>query len=168
MKPKQIVLITTLVLILIIIIWIIITGISKSNQKAIDEIYIYHSAFGQKFPEYKIDFKNQALWEFTSDCCENYIPRDSSLENEGFQFVKELSEYKIEKFLAESDKYRLTAWQEHYENNSIMDGHQWGMIITFSDASTLKVFGSNEYPDNWKNMGLAFKNLTDLDILILN
>lgn len=94
-------------------------------------IYIYHEAFGQRYPEYKIDLKNKKFWEFTSDGYENYIARDSSVENEGFTFVCSLDDDKIETFILDSSRYGFTKWKKSYRNNKILDGHQWGITIVF-------------------------------------
>lgn len=138
----------------------------KTYQKPIDIIYIYHEAFGQRYPEYKIDLKNKKFWEFTSDGYENYIARDSSSENEGFTFVCSLDDDKIERFILDSSRYGFTKWKKSYRNNKILDGHQWGITIMFSDSTKKEIIGSNKYPKTWNDMYDTFENLTGKKVLL--
>lgn len=139
----------------------------KTYQKPIDVIYIYHESFGQRYPEYKIDLKNKQFWEFTSEGYENFIARDSSAENEGFTFVCSLDEDKIEGFILKSSRYGFTSWENTYKNDNIVDGHQWGITIFFSDSTKKEIIGSNKYPITWNEMYDTFENLTDKNILLL-
>ncbi len=138
----------------------------KTYQKPIDLIYVYHEAFGQRFPEYKIDLKNKQFWEFTSNGYENFVARDSSAKNEGFTFVYDLSEDKIETFILESSRYGFTNWKGTYKNNNILDGHQWGITIMFSDSTKKEISGSNQYPKTWNKMYDVFENLTSKNVLM--
>jgi hypothetical protein len=141
------------------------TGV-KTYQKPIDVIYIYHEGFGQRYPEYKIDLKNRKFWEFTSDGYENFIARDSSAENEGFTFVCSLDDDKIETFILDSSRYGFTKWKKSYKNNKILDGHQWGITIMFSDSTKKEIIGSNKYPKTWNDMYDTFENLTGKKVLL--
>ncbi len=137
-----------------------------TDQKTIDAIYIYHEAFGQRYPEYKIDLINKKFWEFTSDGYENFTARDSSSDNEGFTFVCNLEDDKIETFILDSSRYGFTNWEKSYKNNNIVDGHQWGITIMFSDSKKKEIIGSNKYPETWNDMYEAFENLTDKNVLL--
>ena len=44
---------------------------------------------------------------------------------------------------------RIHKWKKSYNNNDICDGEQWELKMEFSDLSSFKSSGSNEYPDNW-------------------
>ena len=134
----------------------------------IDEIYVYHSAFGQRFPEFRIDLRKKEFWEYTTDCCDKYVERDETAKDDGFTFVSNLDEEKIEKFLVDCSEVKFDRWEEEYINKSVCDGHQWGMTIKFSDARKLEIRGSNMYPSTWDNMLTAFKELTGKDILIFS
>ena len=158
---KRIYLLTVIFLLLICT-----SGCSKSNQKDIDEIYIYHSALGQIFSEYKIDFTDESCWKYTTGIYGRYVRRDKSLENEGFTFVSDLDAEKIEQFLKDAARCGLTRWESSYINEGVFDGHQWGMIITYADATQSSVSGSNKYPETWDKMLKAFENLTGENVLI--
>ena len=145
---------------ILIILCLCNTSCQKNDQKPIDIVYVYHEGFGQRFPEYKIDLKNKKFWEFTSEGYENYTARDSSSENEGFTFVCNLEDDKIETFIQDSSKYGFTNWNESYKDYSIVDGHQWGITIMFSDSTKKEIMGSNEYPETWNDLNDAFETLT--------
>ena len=160
-----------------IFLWIIcilfcltIAGCQKSYQKEINEeineIYFYHSGFGQRFPEYKINLQNKEFWKYTTGAGFDYVERDVLSENEGYSFVSNLDDENIAIFLRESARYGLTRWKETYMNNNVLDGHQWGITITFADGTSLTSNGSNKYPETWDKMYDAFINLTGEDILL--
>jgi hypothetical protein len=139
---------------------------AKTYQKPIDLIYVYHEAFGKRFPEYKIDIKNKQFLEFISNSHENFVARDASSKNEGFTLVSSLSEDKIETFILESSRNGFTKWKDTYENNNILDGHQWGIIIMFSDSTQKTISGSNQYPETWNKMYDVFEKFTGKNILL--
>lgn len=154
-----------LVVFLMIIILFGTSSCQNNSQKPIDVIYVYHSAFGQRYPEYKIDLKNKQYWKFTSDGYENYVNRDSLAENEGFTFICSLDNDNIEAFIDDCLRYGFTEWKNSYNNDEVLDGHQWGITIIFSDLTRKEIKGSNKYPKTWDEMYDAFKNLTGDSIL---
>jgi hypothetical protein len=139
-------------------------GQVRSYQKEIDEIYVYHSSFGLRYPEYKLDFVNRTFWMYTSDLW-SYVERDTSAENEGFVFVSDLDEEKIKRFFIESARYGFTRWEESYVEENIYDGHQWGVVITYADGTQQAVRGSNKYPETWDKMVKEFEDLVGQKIL---
>ena len=48
-------------------------------------------------------------------------------------------------------------WKLSYENNQIMDGTQWSLILTFSDGNKREIYGSNEYPALWDDFRDRFR-----------
>lgn len=137
----------------------------KTYQKPIDIIYVYQSGFGQKFPEYKIDLKNKQFWSFTSNLGKGYVARDSSAKNEGFTFVCNLNEDKIETFILSSSRYGFTDWNTSYNNPHLLDGLQWGVTICYSDGTRKQIDGSNAFPETWKPMCSTFVSLTGTEVL---
>ena len=130
----------------------------------IAEIYVYHSSFGVRDTEYKIDFSGKQLLEYMAT---DYAERDEMLENEGYTLVGSLDDEKIAAFFEDCDEYGFNDWEEDYSRQDIMDGHQWGIFVTFADGSVKKVHGSNAYPETWNEMKTAFENLTDRNVLQL-
>lgn len=140
--------------------------IVRNTQKPMDIIYISHSSFGQTFPEYKIDLKNEVLWTYTCSDPSNYIARDPESPNEGYTSKQNLTPNKIQQFLVASKWAGFTHWRSNYDNLSVMDGHQWGVKIVFSDTTEKYISGSNKYPWTWDRMYNAFKELTGENILV--
>jgi hypothetical protein len=138
---------------------------AKTYQKPIDVIYIYQSGFGKKTPEYKIDLKNKQFWSFTTDEGKYYSLRDSTAKDEGFTFVCNLNDDKIETFILESSRNGFTYWKNSYDNQNICDGLQWGVTVFFSDGTQKQVDGSNAFPETWKHMCSAFTVLTGTEVL---
>ena len=137
--------------------------IIKDYTRNLDQIYIYNCYFGSlKDTEYKIDIKNKT---FSTFILTNSGERNPALKNEGYQTIAPLSDGKIKKFLVQVNENGFTNWQGSYINNSISDGHQWGITLTFSDASEISANGSNSYPVTWDKMNDAFKDLTGIDVL---
>ena len=133
--------------------------------KDINIIYIFHSGFGMRYPEYKIDIKNKKFWEYNINNMGDYKKRNNLSENEGFLFVKDLENEAIQIFINEATKLEFLLWEETYINMNMFDGHQWGITIIFSDSSEKCIYGSNEYPETWGEMREVFKNLTDENVL---
>lgn len=140
--------------------------INSLNMKTVKSIYVYHSGFGIRCTEYKIDLKDKKLYEFKKD---NYRApnRNVKSKNEGYQVIKKLSKKKVNKFIAGAQKLGLLEWNSKYENIRILDGHQWDIVISFDDGHKKEVTGSNSYPSSWDNMRTEFKSLTGEDILLL-
>jgi hypothetical protein len=151
----------------LLLIIIILSGCQKTYQKPIDDIYIYHSEFGQRFLEYKVDLRNKSFWEFNAQAGSNFLVRDSSASNEGYTFVCNLTDEKISAFNRESARYGFTWWNDNYENNYVMDGHQWGITITFSDSTIKTISGSNRYPKTWDKMYDVFEDLAGENLFLL-
>ena len=137
-------------------------------QKEIDVIYVYHSGFGQRTPEYKIDLKEKKFYEYSSEISANYVPRDKNAKNEGFSFISDLDEENIANFIRSSARYGFTKWEDKYVNPHANDGHQWGVRIVFADKTEKQIYGSNKYPHTYKDMIGAFYDLTDTKILWIN
>ena len=103
---------------IILILMFLIVGVScvkqDTYQEEKDAIYIYHSGFGMTTPEYKIDLKEKKFYEYSSEISANYVPRDENAENEGFSFVSDLDEEKIENFIQSSALHDFTKWEDKY------------------------------------------------------
>jgi len=145
------------------------TSGTEDPAEQISRIDVYHSSFGMTEGEYRIDLDGRSFLIFRhfSDY-EDFAPRDPDAENEGFTLVCELSDEAVETFRGQCEHSKLTRWKEQYYNNDICDGHQWSMVITFADGTIKEIFGSNEYPDSWDKMRIAFRELTGIDVLAVS
>jgi hypothetical protein len=120
--------------------------------------------------DFKVDIENRKFWMYTGgsfieDPWE-ILRRDPDAENEGFTFIRDLSDADVAEFFRQSDKYGFASWEDNYVDHTLADGHQWSVKIIFSDGSVKKIFGSNAYPDAYGDMREAFKALTGEDVLL--
>ncbi len=160
MKNNKIIIYFVIAISLYIFFAYIISNRTLTYQKDIDKIYMYNSAFGVKTSENIYDFKTKEYWNFTSS---DFEERDSSLENEGYALVCTLTDERIEQFLTNSARYGFTLWDESYIDDSILDGDQWGIVITFADGSEKNINGSNKYPITYSMMMKNFRYLEGED-----
>jgi len=137
---------------------------SKMNK--VGQIYIYHSSFGMRNMEYNIDFIGKKFYKYIRNI-DNTTERDSSLQNDGYDDVIDLSDKKIQRFLKKANKYGFLDWKEEYVDDQISDGHQWGIIISFTDGRKHEIKGSNKYPSTWDEMYSEFETLTGTNLLLL-
>ena len=145
------------VILSVLLVLIVCAGLSACQepyQKKIDEIYVYRGNRFAPVPTYKIDLKNQKFFEYLWSALPEY------------RFVRDLSAEKIEEFLRESARCEFTEWKERYTNINVADGHQWKIIVTFSDSSSITSEGGNKYPETWDGMYAALENLTGENILV--
>lgn len=163
LNPKKI----SIFFLCIILIGVTLSGCKseKNYQKEIANIYIRHSSFGTEDTEYKIDIENKEFWQFVGDDMSYEFWRDESDENEGFTFVSQIDEDKIAVFERESARHGFTDWNQSYDNDNVMDGHQWSIVINYADGTTQNVSGSNAYPDTWDDLREDFQDLTGEDVL---
>lgn len=131
------------------------------NSKKIDAIYIAHYGMGNMRAEYKIDLKNKMFWENTLN--KELIIRDEGAPNEGYVWGHELSFTAINKFNYDSMMHGIHYLNEYYTNN-ILHGHQWHMIIYYSDGTEKNVIGDNNYPEMYDMLEQDFLNLVGKDI----
>ena len=132
---------------------------------AVDEIYVYHSSFDTIEMEYKIVFADAKLWMYVNPVYPDDVPRNKSAKNEGYTLAAYLEQDNIQAFYRDAAKYGLQTWLPHYDDMNIMDGHQWGVEITYADGTQQNIYGSNAYPETWNNMRTSFRQLTGEDIL---
>jgi hypothetical protein len=47
---------------------------------------------------------------------------------------------------------KIFDWKKNYYNNNILDGEQWEIEITLISKRKIKIYGSNEYPENFDEL----------------
>ncbi|RUS41945.1 hypothetical protein [Cohnella sp. AR92] len=154
------------IILLFLLIFIFTSCEDALKMNGVSQIYVYHSSEGIRDTEYNIDFVERKFYKYTLNF-DNPIERDSSLKNDGYDNVINLSDEKIQNFLKKANKYDFLDWKEKYIDNQIEDGHQWGIIITFSNGRKHEIEGSNKYPSTWDDMYSEFEKLTGTNILLL-
>jgi len=143
---------------------LILASCSKNiTNTNIKNIYVYHCLESSiPFEEYDIDFQSR---KFTIIQREGFIDRPDEVKKDS-PVKKSLSVNSIEEFINAVEKYGFLDWENEYENiRGLRDGHQWGIDITFIDGTKKEIKGSNNYPDTWNEMLIAFENLTGENVL---
>ena len=46
-------------------------------------------------------------------------------------------------------KCNFNAWRVNYENNNVLDGTQWSLLVRKKGGRITKITGSNDYPEEW-------------------
>ena len=139
--------------------------IEKGDVKEINEIYIAWGGFGKMNIEYKINLVNKEFWKYRTGKRLDYVERDITAENEGFEFVSSLDEEKIKTFANDIAEHGFFAWKEGYSDYSISDGTQWRMKIDFKDGTEKNIYGSNACPPTWKEIREDFMKLTGENVI---
>ena len=138
------------------------------HPKEIDTIYVWYNTFGEIYLEYKVDLKGKKLWEYSAGLYDDYVPRDKTAENEGFDFVRALEERKVKDFRCKTTFYGFTRWQEEYrvrQGGTIVEDY-WYIKVIFSDGTTKSNYGNGTtVPLTWDRMYCAFERLTGEKVL---
>jgi len=137
-------------------------------EKTIDVIYIRHWGHPPSPEyEYKVDLKEGKLWSFQYEVLkEDSALRDKTAENEGFVFVSDLDEDKIEVFRRKARLYGFDQWREEHRHDLVQGGNCWQITIVYSDETEKTMFGYAAYPLTWNQMHDAFEELTGEKILM--
>jgi len=94
--------------------------------------------------------------------------------NENFDLIVEIdffasrhfiSKDKWEEFWQVVDKIDAWRWAKDYINQDILDGTQWELVIDRKGKRRRRIFGSNDYPPNFKLLLEAINKLADTDIV---
>jgi len=153
---------------LAILLAMVCAGCNSANPKEIDVIYVWYNTFGEIYLEYKVDLKTKKLWEYSTGLRQNYIARNETAENEGFDFVRGLEEHKVKDFQYEAMFYGLARWQEEYrvrQGGTIVEDY-WYIKVIFSDGTTKSSYGNGTtVPLTWDRMYCAFERLTGEKVL---
>ena len=141
---------------------LLISCSTEPVERDISNIYIYHCGGGSRpYEEYKIDFKNN---KFTILYRGGYTGRIDEVKKDS-PVVKSLSDSSIDEFFEAKKEYGFDNWENEYINNAFEDGHEWGIVIDYSDGNKKEIKGSNAYPETWDEMFVAFENLTGENVL---
>lgn len=55
---------------------------------------------------------------------------------------------------------KILNWKRNYVKSEILDGVQWNMIITFTNAlKPIEIYGSNDFPNEWDTLSLILSKL---------
>ena len=136
----------------VIILMILLSGCTKLNKNEIEVICV-RNGYMQNYYEDKIDIKNKQYLRAG--------PLKGSETVEHYTFICDLEDDRIADFLSAVKDYGFLSWKEEYLPKGIIhDGHQWGIVIVFSDGTEKGIYGDNRYPDTWDEMSIAYEDLT--------
>ena len=94
--------------------------------------------------------------------------------NEDFDLIVEIdffptrqsaSKDKWEEFWKTIDEMDAWRWDKDYFNQDIHDGTQWELVIDRKGKRRRRIFGSNDYPPNFKILLDAINKLADTDLV---
>jgi len=138
----------------------------EREHGGISQICFYHSEEGMLYAEFIIDFVENKVWKYYSAPGYGCSYRDKSAKNEGYDYIRSLSDEETGVFMRESARLGLTKWEREYREVGLLDGHEWGIVIHFFDRTRQSARGYNEYPETWDKMREAFLELTGEDVLM--
>lgn len=117
---------------------------------------VLHGSFGRTECRYTIDFEEKSFAGWYS----GYFRGEEEREE-----TATLTGEAVEAFRRSPAAEDLLGWGEVYYNMNVMDGHQWGVTLTFSNGETREICGSNAYPDGWDLVCDALLTLTGQNIM---
>ena len=99
--------------------------------------------------------------------------------NNGIDLIVEIDHYRIdhkeinrqisseqwEEFWKVIDEIDAWRWGKDYFNQDILDGTQWELVIDRQGKRRRRIFGSNDYPPNFKVLLDAINKLADTDLV---
>ena len=80
------------------------------------------------------------------------------------EFNRQISYQQWEKFWDVIDKIDAWRWNKDYFNQEVRDGTQWELIIDRKGKRRRRIYGSNDYPPNFKFLINAINKLAETDI----
>jgi len=89
---------------------------------------------------------------------------DLVVEVDFFPTCHSLSKDKWEEFWTVIDEIDAWRWNKDYFNEGVLDGTQWELVIDRKGKRRRRIFGSNDYPPNFKLLIDAINKLANIDI----
>ena len=154
---------------LVILCLIALSGCTTTDNKEIESMYIvkygYYVSLADYLTAYKIDFVNEEFLKCEMDYEEFYEERNNDLLSYNYELVSKLDGEKIDAFNADMNRYKVNKLKSNYENNEVLDGGGWQIIIVYVDAETVISNGRNAFPNNWNKISESVEKLVGDDIM---
>lgn len=80
------------------------------------------------------------------------------------EFNRQISFEQWSEFWKVIDEIDAWRWDKDYFNQDILDGTQWELVVDRKGKRRRRIFGSNDYPPNFKLLINAINNLAGTDI----
>ena len=109
-----------------------------------------------------IDLENEKVIKYSQNM--GSFPYKDIFSDEGLKNIDPDCTFFFEKFLEDKDieyiqnkllNLDIENWNEEYADNNICDGQQWHVMyneVRNGEVLNRKIYGSNEYPDEWEQM----------------
>ena len=68
-------------------------------------------------------------------------------------------------FWSNLDQIDVWNWEKDYFNQDVLDGTQWELVIDRKGKRRRRIFGSNDYPPNFKLLLDAINKLAETDLV---
>ena len=81
------------------------------------------------------------------------------------EFNRQISSEQWDEFWKVIDEIDAWRWGKDYFNQDILDGTQWELVIDRKGKRRRRIFGSNDYPPNFKLLIEAINKLANTDIV---
>ena len=81
------------------------------------------------------------------------------------EFNRPISSEEWDEFWKVIDDLDAWRWGKDYFNQEVLDGTQWELVIDRKGKRRRRIFGSNDYPPNFKVLLDAINKLADTDLV---
>ena len=81
------------------------------------------------------------------------------------EFNHQISSEQWDEFWKVIDNLDAWRWNKDYFNQDILDGTQWELVIDRKGKRRRRIYGSNDYPPNFKLLIDAINKLANTDIV---
>ena len=81
------------------------------------------------------------------------------------EFNRPISSKEWDEFWKVIDDLDAWRWGKDYFNQEVLDGTQWELVIDRKGKRRRRIFGSNDYPPNFKVLLDAINKLADTDLV---
>jgi len=78
---------------------------------------------------------------------------------------RQISSEQWDEFWKVIDEIDAWRWDKDYFNQEVLDGTQWELVIDRIGKRRRRIFGSNDYPPNFKVLLDAINKLADTDLV---
>ena len=154
---------------LVILCLVVLSACTTTDNKEIESMYIvrygYYVSLADELTVYKIDFVNGEFLKCEMNYAEFYEEGNNYFLALSYKLVSKLGDEELEKFIADMSRYKVNKLKPNYENNQIVDGGGWQIMIVYASGETLISNGSNAFPRNWNEISKSVEELLDDDIM---
>ncbi len=89
---------------------------------------------------------------------------DLYVNENGDEFSYKISKEEWAKFWSVIDEIDAWRWGKDYFDRGVRDGIQWELAIDRKGKRRRKIYGSNDYPKNFKHLVDAVNNIAKINI----